>query len=236
MTAIKSITHQNKELKWLKPEEIQSPKTLVLGSFNPFRSELNSVDYYYGRSTNYFWKVIARIIQQNESYFFDTSDGLNRKKSIMDNRFCCFDIIDKIDFESDNESVLFEYIEKKILKKFTDSTIWTSKTRFKNEKINLYRHYNEEIITFLNTNKSIDKIIHTMGSRRIVSVNQVFPKRDNGSQIGFSEFFNSIMDVCKEKNINFIFKSLSPSQIAVNKGITNRQELETWLGKYLNLL
>ena len=75
-----------------------SPKALVLGSFNPFENLKKGVDYYYGREQNHFWKTIAVIIEKDEDYFFDKIEGLKRKSKVMENRFCCFDVINSIDF------------------------------------------------------------------------------------------------------------------------------------------
>jgi hypothetical protein len=66
---LKTIKHKYIELKWLTPNDIGKPKTLVLGSFNPFQETQTSVDYFYGRTTNHFWKTIARLIQKDEDYF-----------------------------------------------------------------------------------------------------------------------------------------------------------------------
>lgn len=61
-------------------------KTLILGSFNPNNLN-NNTDYYYGRSSNYFWKVIADILNYNEDYF---CGNLERKVEIMEKYGFCF--------------------------------------------------------------------------------------------------------------------------------------------------
>jgi len=97
------VKHQSVKLDWLIPAEIQDPQTLVLGSFNPYESTTNSVDYYYGRTKNHFWETIAIIIGEDEKYFFENID---RKREIMNKRFCCPDVIESIDFKSENTDII----------------------------------------------------------------------------------------------------------------------------------
>ena len=66
-----TVRHQSLESNWLSPEQIENPRTLVLGSFNPSNGDNHTDDYYYGRKSNHFWRTIANIIGQQEDYFFD---------------------------------------------------------------------------------------------------------------------------------------------------------------------
>jgi len=73
----RKVSHQSIEKNWINPNIINQPKTLVLGSFNPFNQNAISVDYYYGRSSNYFWRSLANVIGMDEDYFFGNKSALN---------------------------------------------------------------------------------------------------------------------------------------------------------------
>lgn len=174
------IKHHAVELNWNQLIQIDNPKTLVLGSFNPFDENSNShLHYYYGRQENHFWKSIARNLEKNENYFFDTDNGFKRKLDIMKGRFCCLDIIDDIEFNSPKAETLKNHIQQQVLSNFLDQTIWVSKTKTKeNEVITLKRKYNQSIIELLQQSKTIKKVIHTMGNSRIM-IKSAYPKEAN---------------------------------------------------------
>lgn len=232
--AKETVVHQSLKLSWIKPIEIFRPQTLVLGSFNPFENYSKTVDYYYGRGSNHFWKAIAQIICNDQDYFLDNQYGLQRKKEIMQNRFCCLDVINSIDFESQDPKALREYLSNNIFSNYQDHKIWTSKTKYTNNDIFINRNYNYLIIEFLISSNSITKVIHTMGNNRI-SICSANPKEKKKGKHGFSGYINTIKDICTEKNISFVQETYSPSQYAVNNGNTNVEELKRWLKVNLNL-
>lgn len=229
------ITHRAKVQNWIKPEEIQSPRTLVLGSFNPYNPNgHNDLDYYYGRKTNYFWKIIGGFLYQSENYFFDPINGLTRKRDVMDNKFCCMDIIESLELTCGDENILKDYIENKIFKEFSDGKIWVTKTNYCGSEIIVKRNYNPSILKFLKESDSITKVINTMGVNRISSFNSIEPVERNGYPIGFKKFIQKVISTCEDKNIEFEFKSISPSQISVNQNNTIEQ-LRNWLTDSLKL-
>ncbi len=231
----KTVKHQSIELEWISPIDIQEPRTLVLGSFNPYESKKKSVDYYYGRSKNHFWRTISNIIGQNDEYFFDKVEGINRKKLIMQNRFCCLDVIDSIDFKSESESVLDDYIKNEIFSNYLDQKIWTGNTNYKKrDSIQIVRKYNQSIIEFLKSTNSIERVIHTMGRNRITK-DSANPKEAKHKDNGFSGFIKNIKKICTEKNIFFVLDSLSPSDYAVKNGKTKKEDLKVWLKSNLYL-
>ena len=232
--AKETVEHQSIKLSWIKPNEITHPKTLVLGSFNPFENNSKTVDYYYGRGSNHFWKAIAQIISEDQDYFFDIQHGLQRKKEIMQNRFCCLDVINSIDFECQDSVVLRKYLLNNIFSNYKDQKLWTLKTKYSNNDIFINRNYNYLIIEFLIASDSINKVIHTMGNNRI-SIFSANPKEKNKGVDGFSGYIKTIKDICKEKSISFVQETYSPSQYAVNKKKTNVEELKRWLKINLNL-
>jgi len=229
------VEHQALALNWLTADDLNNPTTLVLGSFNPFNPKGQAgLNYYYGRTTNQFWKSVARIIGEPENYFFDQQHGLNRKSEVMTTRFCCLDVIDSIDFECENEEILTDYLNIKIFAEFADQTIWTTSTNRQGETITLKRNYNNTILELLRVSQSIIKVIHTMGTR-IGSFKNIRPVELNGDPIGFRQYVQEIISICERRGIEFIFYSLSPSQYAVNTGATQIAELDNWLRDSLNL-
>lgn len=226
------VRHQSLVLAWPTPSQIQNPKTLVLGSFNPYNPDGLLLDYHYGRSSNHFWKSIARNINEDEGFFFN-QNGFENKLNIMKNRFCCADVIDEIGLECANQAMLSDYIKNNIYSNFLDQTIWLSKT--KSKRIFLKRRYNNSIIDFLNSTKSIKKVIHTMGNNRITNIERIKPKEKNIFPIGFGSYMGEIIKLCEAKGIEFTFNSLSPSAYAVKNGKTKVQDLDIWLKKSLLL-
>lgn len=223
ISGIINVKHQSLELNWDDKIIVDSPQTLVLGSFNPFKNSENIVDYYYGRQTNHFWKSIAIINNLNELWFFDEKNGIERKKKIMDKTFVCFDVIESIEISSNDLEELSKYVDVNIFNNFSDSKIWTSKTQSKNGvAIYLKRTYNQNVIDYLQENNSVNKIIHTMGSNRL----KMKPQEKKFKENGFNGYMNQILEICKSKNIEFVFESLSPSDYAVKTGKVIRTELQ----------
>lgn len=230
-----TVQHQSVVLNW-NNVKVDNPKTIVLGSFNPFESKLNAVDYYYGRSKNHFWKSIATIIGKEENWFFDSQEGLNRKIASMKNSFICFDVIENIEISSTNLNDINSYVESNVYSNFLDSKIWTTKTSSPNgNSVILERKYNQYVIDYLKKSESISKIIHTMGVNRI-SNNNTSPVEKNLKLNGFSGYINQILHICREKNIEFVFESLSPSDYAIKSGKVIRKDLEYFLSKHISLL
>lgn len=216
-------------MSWNNKTNVEAPQTLVLGSFNPFDNSENIVDYYYGRHTNHFWRSIAIIHNLNEMWFFDETNGAERKKKIMDKTFVCFDVIESIEFSSNDFEELEKYVDGNIFRNFSDSKIWTSKTHSKNgATIYLRRTYNQKVIDYLQENISVKKIIHTMGANKFPN-NKAKPKERNLNENGFEGYMGQILEICKSKNIEFVFESLSPSDYAVKTGKVIRSELQNFL-------
>ena len=229
-----TVNHQSVVLKWNKIK-VENPQTLVLGSFNPFESNSNSVDYYYGRSKNHFWKSIAKIIGKDENWFFCTKDGLHRKIASMTNSFICFDVIENIEISSSDIIELKSYIDSNIFNNFLDSKIWTSKTNSpKGIQVYLTRKYNQNVVEYLKASESISKVIHTMGVNRL-SQKKTYPQERSLSRNGFNGYINQILEICREKKIEFIFESLSPSDYAIKSGKVSCIDLEKFIKQNIPL-
>ena len=225
----KTVTHQAIHLNWPGPTKINSPKTLVLGSFNPFDNNVKAVDYYYGRHSNFFWPSIAEILKEKSEYFFDADQGFARKISVMQDRFICLDVINNIEFETENIDSLNMYLEGKIFSNFKDQNIWVSKTKASdNSIIKLKRNYNESIIEFLESSGSIIKVIHTMGVGRLSDMS-ANPKEKKLGDLGFQGFIDKIREICNRRKIDFLYESYSPSAYAVKNGYTDRLILKEWM-------
>lgn len=227
------IRHQALALNWAKKVDITNPRTLVLGSFNPYNPRGLCLDYYYGRETNYFWRTIANIIGQDDDYFFDKRDGLNRKISVMNGRFCCLDVIDKIEANCNDSDCLKKYLKEKIFLNFSDQNIWVTDTNFFNNVISLKRIYNPLIIDTIKNSMSIKKVIHTMGVRKIKNKELIYPDERNPNQISFRKFMMEIIETCERRGIEFVYYSLSPSGWAVNNNSTDKNDLKRWLKHHL---
>lgn len=228
-----TVTHQSLVQNWITPAQIDNPRTLVLGSFNPYFENGQVVDYFYGRSSNYFWKTIAHIIgHEDEDYFLN---NLQRKLEVLNNHFCCLDVIDCIEFTSESELFLTEYIDKKVRTNFLDQSIFITKSKFGNsENVFLRRTYNQTVINLLENSDSIEKVINTMGNSRIDT--QLTNPRERGLGIqGFEGYINRIKTICSNREIQFINQSFSPSAYAVRNGQTNIPEFADFLSQHLFL-
>ncbi len=212
-----TIQHLANENNWEGRKIVENPKTLILGSFNPFNPNINrNADYYYGRSTNHFWKSIARNLNLHEDYFCNNWD---RKFEVMNKyQFCFQDIIDSIeidfiDNQIDNDEILYQFINRKILTEFSDQLLFTSTTTYEGFRIRVKRNYNENVINVLNQG-NIKNIIHTMGN---TTINRDFRTKwlENGlGELGFQRYVNRILN----QGVNFNPISYSPSARAVNIG------------------
>lgn len=212
-----TIQHLAIENEWEGPEVVENPKTLILGSFNPFNPNIiRNTDYYYGRNTNHFWKSIARNLNFHEDYFCNNKD---RKIEIMNKyQFCFYDIVNSIeirfiDRRIINDEILYQFINQKILTEFSDQVLFTSTTSYQGFMIQVRRNYNENIINVLNQ-RNIENIIHTMGN---TTITQNFATKwlENGlGELGFQGYVNRIFN----QGINFNPISYSPSARAVNTG------------------
>lgn len=222
------IKHHSLALDWDKTIKIENPKTIVLGSFNPYEDVKKAVDYYYGRQSNHFWRSIAIINKLDEMWFFDAKEGLERKKRIMNNSFICFDVIESIDISCTDKMDLKNYINQNIYNNFLDSKIWTSQTKSNhNESVSLKRNYNQNVLDYLKENNSIRKIIHTMGVNRL-SYKKAKPKEKNLNDRGFEGYMKKIFEICESKKIEFVYESLSPSDYAVKSGKVDRLDLQNF--------
>jgi len=88
------LEHANKKLNWDK-HHIDDPKTLILGSFNPYNPKLESqTDFYYGRTRNRFWSTIGIVKYENQNYF---RNSLKKKvDELQSSKFILMDLIESI--------------------------------------------------------------------------------------------------------------------------------------------
>lgn len=204
--------------------KVSNPKTLVLGSFNPYNPEAKPIDYYYGRQKNHFWKSVARVL----GLPFDSLQGPNTisaKLNVMHDRFVCMDIIDQVEISSDNPNMTNAYINDHIFRDFTDQKIWATKSN----GVNIKRTYNKRVIYLLNNTDNIKTIIHTMGMNKISKPNRTSPRESALGINGFEGYMNAIFEICQRRNIRFEFQSISPSDYAVKRGSTKIDELDHWI-------
>lgn len=223
------------DLNWPNSNLIHNPKTLILGSLNPYNPNLQvQTDFYYGRKRNYLWKGIAFNLELPLNYFFIYSDGLSplekKIKCMQDYKFCFLDLIDGIKYESANQNILDKYISSKIFKGFGDDQLFRNDIfNYNGNQIIKKLIFNKEILNKIK-NGNFSKIIHTLGNNRI---NENFKISHNESQ----NFINQILNITNNNSLNFNTISYSPSQYAVHfNGQVFRNNLFSWIReKILNL-
>lgn len=223
------INHVCYEENWFSPNEIIGAKTLILGSFNPFNPNGNNTDYYYGRGSNYFWKVIAGLIGEDVDYFLNNRQ---LKLEVMNRyKFCFLDIISSIEIsnQEDNQQLILQFANDHIFTNFSDSILFT--TNHHNAGVVLNRTYNQEVLNFIN-NHSIKKVMHTMGNNRITEIFTTDPLENGLGILGFQGYINSIIHLDTET----ISESYSPSAYAVRRGGENHiLNLTNWLRQHLGI-
>lgn len=224
------IRHVALENEWNRNDVLQNAKKLILGSFNPYNPNGDNADYYYGRSTNYFWKAIAEIHNMNPNIFFN---NLNLKLEYMhEYKFCFSDIINSVEINSQNvnELALNRFIDQKIHSEFSDQVLFTSRTSFENNQITLERSYNSNILSLLEEGRIL-KIIHTMGNNTIGRNLITSPKE---IALGINGFQGYINEIIGNLNSTFVPQSFSPSARAVNTGgLIYYNGLKAWLNEHI---
>jgi hypothetical protein len=227
----KTINHTSVEQKWHEKKEILdlqlNAKVLVIGSFNPHNPNGNNTDFYYGRCSNFLWKVIAELTQKDEQFY---CNRLDRKiETMQEHSFCFLDLISSIEISSNSadEGLVDRFLNQKIFSGYSDNVLFTTETTFENEKIQVIRNYNQQIEDVLSKGK-FHRVIHTLGN---ISINQDFvtkPIEKNKKDSGFQGSWNKI--IASSNTTAFIRESYSPSAYAVRKlGRENYNQLTNWI-------
>ena len=222
------IKHAAIENNWMDEKVtnlLYNSNKLVLGSFNPYNPS-NNTDFYYGRCSNFFWKIIAQIEGKNEQHY---CNNLQLKIEAMEKySFCFLDLIDSIEISSSNaDSQLIEdFVENKIYTGYSDSVLFTANTAYKNTTIKVERTYNKLVLDVLEKGK-INKVVHTLGNTRISEQFKTNPVERALQADGFQGYWNSIVN--RKKNIEIIRKSYIPSAYAVRRlGAENYLNMKMW--------
>lgn len=220
------IRHLALENGWNSNEILQNANKLILGSFNPFMNNGENADYYYGRRTNYFWRIMAEIEDLNPEYYLN---NLDLKLECM-NRFgfCFLDLISSINItcQGNDEAIIERFVRRKIYKEFSDQVLFTTSTKFESKKLNVSRVYNQDVLDLIQQG-NIRKVIHTLGNNTIDLGFGTKPKEKNLGVDGFQGFVNQIVN---QNNAVVISESYSPSGRAVKGGGSNYlNELKQWL-------
>ncbi|WP_405411672.1 hypothetical protein [Maribacter sp. Asnod1-A12] len=216
----KVVTHISEVFNW-DSKQPKQPQTLILGSFNPFNpKDKTPTDFYYSRIPkrgrgNRFWTSIGKLKYDNTKYFKDNPGS--RFQELEETGFMFLDLIKSIEFSSEDEHVLNQFLEKKVFGNFGDNDILRSKLSYESHIINIKRNYNEKILKILSSTKSIKKVINTLGS---TNGNLGFNVREKE----WTEFKSELFQICNSKNIELILESVSPSP----QGGSD-EELEKWM-------
>jgi len=227
------ILHQHLALNWPSFQSVESPKTLVLGSFNPYFENGQTVDYYYGRESNFFWRVVADLLGMDQNYFFDSEDGLFRKLEAMQGRFVLADFINYLEITSSSKATVQEYIAQHIFKNFSDAKLWQTDSGNDDDWVYLQRSYNTAIYDFIDASDSLTTVIHTLGKSNL-DVNKVAPAEEH-LYIGFKRFISDIKALCRDKGISFVTESHSPSGRVISYPGESYDRLKEFYQEYLNL-
>ena len=142
-------------------------------------------------------------------------------KELQLSKFILMDLIESIEFKCDSENILEKYINNKVFENFGDSDIWVSKKRT-NPQINLRRNYNQKIIQFLSKNNTVSRIVNTLGKNK-GDLNS-FNKREKN----WNEFTKSLFDISKQKNIEIVNESVSPSPLGCSQ-----KKLDSWVESFI---
>ncbi len=221
------IKHSAIEDNWLNEKVkklLYNSKTLVLGSFNP-NNQGNNTDFYYGRCSNFFWKVIANIEGKKEQYYCNSIK--NKFEAMEKHSFCFLDIIDSIEISSKSSAnIIQDFVQNKIYTGYSDSVLFTSNKKYKNNTVGVKRTYNKLVLDVLK-NGTINKVIHTLGNSTIGKDFITKPVEKALGNEGFQGYWNSLMS--SKNNIDFIRESYSPSAYAVRKlGAENYSNMKSW--------
>ena len=115
-------------------------KHLFIGTFNPQGGQ--RVNYFYGRDSNFTWKILSKIFDENFNPFDDNFTELFFR-NIIKHKIACVDIINFVKFDEnaidENEIIGRGYSDSKII----------------NNKV--YREYNtESILEIIRNNPNIN--------------------------------------------------------------------------------
>ena len=80
---------------------------LFIGTFNPEFGE--KVPYYYGRKTNYFWRIMSIIFQNKINPYDENFFNLLTKYKIG-----CIDIVDSVSYENKDLTVYSFQLKSKL--------------------------------------------------------------------------------------------------------------------------
>lgn len=215
------IAHNAIVHNWNNNQLFENAKTLILGSFNPHNPNINNIDFYYGRETNYLWRVIAQLLGHNVNFYLNNLQ--NKLDTMNQYKFCFLDVINSIEVTcAQNPELEEQYIQNNILNEFADSKLFTTNTNFQGVNIKITRNYNDDIIEKINSN-NIKKVIHTMGNNRI---SQGFITNPIEGALGFQGLINNVL----QTNAQFVPESFSPSGRAVRVGgNAHSMNLSNWI-------
>lgn len=141
---MKIIDHQLIEINIKIPDwQIEH---LFIGTFNPFGG--HPVNYYYGRESNYFWKIISKIFDDNFDPF--TCSRINEfYNKLKHYKIACIDIINSIEFNA--EGIDVNYITGR---GYSDSKIINNSIK---------RYYNTKLINDIILNNPSINFYSTWG-------------------------------------------------------------------------
>jgi hypothetical protein len=138
------INHQLFEKNIIKPD--WEVKHLFIGTFNPQGGQ--PVNYYYGRESNYFWKILSKIFKDDfDPYSCNNIEDFYIK--LRYHKIACIDIINSLEFDETQIN-----IEDVTGNGYSDSKIINNK---------IIRNYNTDLISNIIQNNPSIKFYSTWG-------------------------------------------------------------------------
>jgi len=119
-----------------EPVYNKDSKILILGSFPSVKSRENN--FYYGHPQNRFWKVIAKITNQNEPVTIE-----EKKKLLLDNNIAIWDVIASCSIQGSSDSSIKDVVVNDFTDILQNSSIHTIYVNG-NKAYELYRKYAEK--------------------------------------------------------------------------------------------
>lgn len=210
-------------------ERIESPKCLILGSFNPNVTSNSEVPFYYCRKPgrgvgNRFWPAVMRILsiekdcRQNEQA---------RLEAMKRGKFLFMDLIDSITISSPNSTKA--YVDTEIAS-FSDSSLWADNPKGHT----LIRTYNTRIFDVIKKHQeSLQYVVFTLGPS---GLDPLIRRNKHGSlsrrDSHWRQFYSQLVETCSTiDTLSLVTETCSPAP--QGRRLCPDEKLRAWLKTYV---
>jgi hypothetical protein len=213
--------------------KVETPKCLILGSFNPDIVSNSAASFYYCRLPkagpgNRFWPLVS------EELSFDANckeDEDTRIRAMQQGKFIFMDLIDTLTVSSSNSEVVRTYLNNEI-SSFSDAAVWSSSSKKRGSDLIICRTYNRRIFDVLKKyQSSLQYVVFTLGPS---GLNPLIKKKKNGSLSRRDKqwvlFYAELVETCANLNhLTLVTDTCSPSP----QGGCSNNDIRHWLRKYV---